>query len=162
MQHLSTEIEYTPWTHVCSVSDKYLSCFPSWISTTTFYLPPASYNFSNLMPDARTNAIAALRRRELGSLFDSELWWRDHYRDLESRGYRLRPRYSPDWQPSWKQSGIDFFRVEDGQPTLVSVVSLMPSLLKLPLSCLLQWTQRAIMTESKSCSRAFLREEDRN
>jgi hypothetical protein len=85
------------------------------------------------MPDARTNAAGGRASRELGSLFDSELWWRDRYRELESRGYRLRPRYRPDWEPSWRQSGADFYTVEDGQPTLVSVVSLMPSMLKLAL-----------------------------
>ncbi len=75
------------------------------------------------MSDARTNTIEALGRqsnRKFGSLFNSELWWRDHYCELESRGYRLRPRYRPDWEPSWKQSGVEFFRLEDGQPTLVS------------------------------------------
>ena len=34
-------------------------------------------------------------------LNDSEKWWRDRYRMLERRGYRLLPRYSPDWKPSW-------------------------------------------------------------
>jgi hypothetical protein len=75
------------------------------------------------MSNARTNAVGATggqTRRQFGSLFDSELWWRDRYRELENLGYKLRPRYRPDWEPSWKQSGVDFFRVEDGQPTLVS------------------------------------------
>lgn len=31
----------------------------------------------------------------------SEIWWRDRYNMLERRGYRLLPRYSPDWKPSW-------------------------------------------------------------
>ena len=88
------------------------------------------------MPDVRMNAAGALvgqASREFSSLFNSELWWRDHYRELESRGYKLRPRYRPDWEPSWKQSGVDFFRVEDGQPTLVGIVSPMPSMIKLAL-----------------------------
>jgi hypothetical protein len=63
---------------------------------------------------------AGLPRREIGGLFRTEMWWRDHYRDLEAHGYRLRPRYHPDWQPSWKMSGKDFFDAEDGQPTIVS------------------------------------------
>ena len=63
--------------------------------------------------------------REIGTLFDSELWWRDHYREIEARGYMLRPRYHPNWRPSWKRSGKDFFAAEDGQPTLVSVVCLV-------------------------------------
>ena len=62
--------------------------------------------------------------REFGALFDSEMWWRDQYQALETQGYILRPRYHPDWRPSWKRSGKDFFAAEDGQPTLVSVVCL--------------------------------------
>ena len=62
--------------------------------------------------------------REIGALFSSELWWRDHYRDIGIRGYRLRSRYDPDWQPSWRESGKDFFMTEDGQPTLVGTPTL--------------------------------------
>jgi hypothetical protein len=58
--------------------------------------------------------------REIGGLFRTEIWWRDRYRDLEAHGYQLRPRYHPDWQPSWKRLGKDFFDTEDGQPTIVS------------------------------------------
>jgi len=68
------------------------------------------------MPNATANDHAT---REPGTLFDSELWWREHYQVLENRGYRLRPRYSPDWIPSWKKSGKEFYTVEDGQPTLL-------------------------------------------
>lgn len=70
------------------------------------------------MPNATANGHAT---REPGTLFDSELWWRDHYKMLESRGYRLRHRYRPDWVPSWKHSGKKISTVEDGQPTLVSI-----------------------------------------
>ncbi|KAI5120177.1 hypothetical protein M0805_002645 [Coniferiporia weirii] len=31
----------------------------------------------------------------------SETWWRDHFNVLLDHGYRLRPRYHPDWKPSW-------------------------------------------------------------
>ncbi|KAI1785359.1 kinase-like domain-containing protein [Ganoderma leucocontextum] len=31
-----------------------------------------------------------------------EIAWRDRQQYLESRGYMLRRRYHPDWQPSWK------------------------------------------------------------
>jgi hypothetical protein len=66
----------------------------------------------------------ALPRRQIGGLFRSELWWRDRYRDLEAHGYRLRNRYHPDWEPSWKKSGKDFFNAEDGQPTIVGIIRL--------------------------------------
>ena len=36
-------------------------------------------------------------------LNESEIWWRDRYDMLARRGYRLLPRYSPDWKPSWSK-----------------------------------------------------------
>ncbi|KAJ8509195.1 hypothetical protein ONZ45_g8608 [Pleurotus djamor] len=41
-------------------------------------------------------------RGAFGRLTEQELFWRDHYDWLLERGYELRPRYKPDWQPSWK------------------------------------------------------------
>ena len=70
------------------------------------------------MPGATASGDAP---REPGTLFGRELWWRDHYQVLEGRGYRLRPRYRPDWVPSWKKSGKEFYTAEDGQPTPVSI-----------------------------------------
>lgn len=69
--------------------------------------------------DERSARLVDPESREIGALFTSEMWWRDHYRDIGVNGYRLRSRYDPDWQPSWKLSGKDFFMTEDGQPTLV-------------------------------------------
>ncbi|KAI0790923.1 kinase-like domain-containing protein [Abortiporus biennis] len=34
-------------------------------------------------------------------LLPHEIFWRDHQQWLEESGYMLRPRYRPDWQPSW-------------------------------------------------------------
>ncbi|KAG2014288.1 other/AgaK1 protein kinase [Coprinopsis cinerea AmutBmut pab1-1] len=34
-------------------------------------------------------------------LRDGELYWRDHYDWFLEKGYRLRPRYKPNWIPSW-------------------------------------------------------------
>ncbi|KAH9850481.1 hypothetical protein C2E23DRAFT_835331 [Lenzites betulinus] len=40
--------------------------------------------------------------RYLKELSDGEIWWRNHYDWLlQSRGYKLRPRYKPGWIPSW-------------------------------------------------------------
>ncbi|KII92693.1 hypothetical protein PLICRDRAFT_37482 [Plicaturopsis crispa FD-325 SS-3] len=36
-----------------------------------------------------------------GGINSREHFWVKHYTWLESRGYRLRPRYAPDWVPSW-------------------------------------------------------------
>nr|VWP00762.1 Pheromone processing endoprotease KexB (EC [Ganoderma boninense] len=38
---------------------------------------------------------------DLTRLSEPEAWWRDHQQWLEERGYMLRPRYHPGWQPSW-------------------------------------------------------------
>ncbi|KAI9512192.1 kinase-like domain-containing protein [Russula earlei] len=81
-----------------------------------------SRDLKRLIPDATTNAVESFvgrERTETGTLFPSELWWRDHYHDIESQGYVLRPRYHPNWEPSWRKSGKDFFKAEDGQPTLL-------------------------------------------
>lgn len=85
--------------------------------------PISSYFVPAAMPGSSIETGAGstdLSHREVGGLFDSEVWWRDHYRDLEAHGYKLRPRYHPDWQPSWKRSGKNFLDTEDGQPTIVS------------------------------------------
>lgn len=43
-----------------------------------------------------------------------ECFWRDYQPWLEERGYILRPRYSPDWVPSWKGTKKPFYHFEDG------------------------------------------------
>src|SRR6266852_5601367 len=58
--------------------------------------------------------------RRAGTLVKSEEWWRDHYVDIGKRGYKLRPRYNPLWEPSWIESKRDFYKAEDGQATIVS------------------------------------------
>lgn len=35
-------------------------------------------------------------------LRETETFWRDHQPWLQSKGYMLRPRYMPDWKPSWE------------------------------------------------------------
>lgn len=45
-------------------------------------------------------------------LFASERYWRDHQPWLELKGYMLRPRYHPDWAPTFTVD--DFWKYEDG------------------------------------------------
>jgi hypothetical protein len=93
-------------------------------TTITHHLNPLNLPKSKFIPKATTNEHAT---REPGTLLDSELWRRDHCNVLENHGYTLRPRYRPDWVPSWKKSGKEFYTVEDGQPTLVRIFfRLMP------------------------------------
>lgn len=48
-----------------------------------------------------------------------EIYWRDHQEWLAERGYMLRPRYKPDWVPSWKDTNENPAIFEDGMPMQV-------------------------------------------
>ncbi|TBU31673.1 kinase-like domain-containing protein [Dichomitus squalens] len=50
-----------------------------------------------------------------GELDQDEVWWRDHQVWLQERGYMLRPRYRPDWVPSWSDGKGKYYEYEDGQ-----------------------------------------------
>ncbi|KAI0065667.1 hypothetical protein BV25DRAFT_1868496 [Artomyces pyxidatus] len=54
-------------------------------------------------------------RRVPGVRFPSELWWMKHRDGLLQRGYSLRPRYQPDWVPSWQGTKKLYVLQEDGQ-----------------------------------------------
>lgn len=58
------------------------------------------------------NAMDELR------LYRTEVFWRELYFWLEEKGYRLRPRYHPDWVASWKK-GDNWLRSEDAQVEMV-------------------------------------------
>ncbi|KAH9920123.1 uncharacterized protein B0H18DRAFT_1122090 [Fomitopsis serialis] len=49
-----------------------------------------------------------------GGLNDRERAWRDRQPWLQERGYMLRPRYRPDWKPSWLGTDKSFIGCEDG------------------------------------------------
>ncbi len=80
-------------------------------------------------PQGESEAFSGLFRGDFpaqdGGLLRSETWWRDRYFDLETKGYRLRRRYHPDWEPSWKKSGKEMFDTEDGQFDPVSILYLV-------------------------------------
>lgn len=48
------------------------------------------------------------------ALSSDEKWWKDRAVFLESKGYRLRPRFLPGWTPSWKTRSLDPYLCEDG------------------------------------------------
>ncbi|KAG0695181.1 hypothetical protein DFH29DRAFT_282804 [Suillus ampliporus] len=47
------------------------------------------------------------------NLRQPEVWWSKHYKWLENCGYLLRPRYHPDWIPSWQGTSKDMYACED-------------------------------------------------
>ena len=48
-------------------------------------------------------------------LLEVEHYWRDRSLWLKERGYTLRPRYSPDWKPSWVGSSKRRIDCEDSR-----------------------------------------------
>ncbi|KAG6855620.1 hypothetical protein H0H87_000226 [Tephrocybe sp. NHM501043] len=49
-----------------------------------------------------------------GQLTQIEVFWRKHCQFLKEQGYILRPRYQPDWKPSWLGTSNSFVDFEDG------------------------------------------------
>jgi hypothetical protein len=60
-------------------------------------------------------AFGEERDRRPGALSVDEIWWRRQYEWLKVRGYLLRPRYAPDWVPSWEGSKRHASDCEDGR-----------------------------------------------
>ncbi|CAK5278249.1 unnamed protein product [Mycena citricolor] len=54
--------------------------------------------------------------------FDNEEFWRSCHPFLLARGYQLRPRYDPDWNPSWTKEGEIFFQAEHNIPSMKEAV----------------------------------------
>lgn len=65
--------------------------------------------------------------RELPSFrLSDEMFWVDYQPFLLSRGYKLRPRYQPDWVPSWGAQKITG-QEEDSLFLIVSAICDPPS-----------------------------------
>ena len=47
-------------------------------------------------------AFGSIQRPPPEELDNREIWWCNRYEQLKARGYILRPRYAPNWIPSWK------------------------------------------------------------
>ncbi|KAF5326602.1 hypothetical protein D9611_000733 [Ephemerocybe angulata] len=57
------------------------------------------------------------------TLDEGEVYWRDHYDWLLESGYQLRPRYKPDWVPTWKANpALDFSQCEDSTVNMIGVI----------------------------------------
>ena len=83
--------------------------------------PPPSRQISlDVMPSLEELSSEVLSAHIPGELGSGEVWWRDHQVWLQERGYMLRPRYKPDWIPSWADGKKRFFQCEDGHRNFVS------------------------------------------
>jgi hypothetical protein len=63
----------------------------------------------------------AFRHEEL---VDYELFWRNNYEWLKAQGYLLRPRYEPNWKPSWEGTDKSWDECEDASMIWVSLSKL--------------------------------------
>ncbi|KAJ6498151.1 kinase-like domain-containing protein [Mycena vitilis] len=71
------------------------------------------------MPPNGTTAEKWAKLRALSGLKPRETWWVEHQPFLFSRGYALRPRYDPNWTPTWELPGneeLSSFLCEDSLP----------------------------------------------
>ncbi|KAF8829573.1 hypothetical protein HHX47_DHR3000455 [Lentinula edodes] len=57
------------------------------------------------------------RRSDPDGLDESEEWWIGHFEYLKERGYMMRPRYRPGWQPSYIPGSFGSLYAEDAQRT---------------------------------------------
>lgn len=70
----------------------------------------------NTQDDSQTKQLALLLSgKDREDLSESERYWRDRKIWLEEKGYMLRPRYHPEWTPSWKNTEKNPTDCEDGQ-----------------------------------------------
>ena len=64
------------------------------------------------------------------SHFDSlgltEIFWRDTFTWFKDQGYQLRPRFAPDWIPSWLGTSKFRLQCEDGHSLLMSFLGNTP------------------------------------
>ncbi|KAF8844597.1 hypothetical protein BDN67DRAFT_962981 [Paxillus ammoniavirescens] len=60
-------------------------------------------------------AFGSMHTTEDGQLSEPEVWWSQHYEWFKDNGYLLRPRYAPDWTPSWRGTNKNWFLCEDGR-----------------------------------------------
>ena len=64
------------------------------------------------------------------SHFDSlgltEIFWRDTSTWFKDQGYQLRPRFAPDWIPSWLGTSKFRLQCEDGHSLLMSFLGNTP------------------------------------
>ncbi|KAJ7142051.1 kinase-like domain-containing protein [Mycena crocata] len=65
--------------------------------------------------------LAGDSQEDLDALDDFEAFWRDHQPWLKEQGYNLRPRYWPDWVPSWRGTNKKRWNCEDSRPPRIVV-----------------------------------------
>ena len=92
--------------------------------TVAFYPRYMNSDTSRLPSFATCSAEEAAKYAEdtqqgYWSLLSYELFWRDRFVFLKEHGYQLRPRFEPNWTPSWLGKNYDPFFCEDSILSMV-------------------------------------------
>ncbi|RPD57474.1 hypothetical protein L227DRAFT_594628 [Lentinus tigrinus ALCF2SS1-6] len=83
---------------------------------------PATANVYRCQNPPSKSELSTPEKHEPGSLYSFEIFWRDHQKWLQERGYMLRPRFREDWVPSWKGTKDNPKKYEDGHTNFVSQI----------------------------------------
>lgn len=93
---------------------------------------PASLEQPEASEEPRTNSpIKRASKNDPATLHPGEIWWRDRYQVLLDNGYQLRPRFRPDWKPSWQGKNVHPFTCEDAVPNIVCSLHLALGVIRL-------------------------------
>ena len=76
---------------------------------------------AKVLPDDTAEQSNVKEEWDSAALKPHEIFWKNKQKWLEEKGYRLRPRYAPEWVPSWQSSGKDPKLCEDGLASIVSI-----------------------------------------
>ncbi|KAI0629620.1 kinase-like domain-containing protein [Trametes polyzona] len=71
-----------------------------------------------ILDDVSVEAFAQMTHDGIYNLMPHEVFWQARYRFLQDHGYLLRPRYAPNWKPSWLGTNLDPTFCEDSVPSL--------------------------------------------
>ncbi|KAI0765735.1 kinase-like domain-containing protein [Trametes elegans] len=75
-----------------------------------------------VLDDERVKRAARRTNNGVYNLSPGEQFWTDRQQYLQQRGYQLRPRYIPGWEPSWKGTNLNPTFCEDSIMLITSQV----------------------------------------
>ncbi|KAF8879576.1 kinase-like domain-containing protein [Infundibulicybe gibba] len=84
---------------------------------------PSKQNDSLGKPSTRRRTRQELNDKLYPKIINKdEIIWRDRYSFFLERGWELRPRYRPDWKPSWAGTSINPVDCEDSISNIISII----------------------------------------
>ena len=108
-------VKLPPSQHTCQSSNCCLLLVSSHFPTDRRVLALGAMSAEHSAPETNVVSLDPL----YGGLREHEYYWRDRQVWLAERGYMLRPRYKPDWKPSWLGTKKPFIFCEDSKAIIV-------------------------------------------